>query len=105
MNRWSEVTGTVATRGGAIIILLLINITGWVITIHLIHHGEASTPVAASLISTFSGFSGALLLALKGSSETSASATSGPSGSTASVSDSAARVAAPPASDASGSKS
>jgi hypothetical protein len=79
MVRWNEFLQSLSTRGGAVFLLTVIFGIGTAVSMHLIHHGEASSPLAASLMSTFAGFSGALLLALKGSSDSTATV-SGPSG-------------------------
>lgn len=80
MSRWNSFLASLSTRGGAIFVLLVLSFTGFGITIHLIHHNEASGQIAAGLITTLGNFTGALLLALKGSSETSATATVSPGG-------------------------
>lgn len=80
MVKWNEFLQSLGTRGGAIFLLTLIFLGGMFFSLHLIHHGEAASPLAASLMSTFAGFSGALLMALKGSSDSTATV-SGPSGS------------------------
>src|SRR5271154_815494 len=79
MVKWNEFLTSLGTRGGAIFILTLIFVGSMCFALHLIHHGESSSPLAASLISTFAGFSGALLMALKGSSDSTATVT-GPGG-------------------------
>ena len=86
MSRWQNFLNSLSTRGGAIFLLTVIFGTGVCVIIHLIHHGEAGGQLAAQLVGTFSGFSGALLLALKGSSESSATASSGPGGPTVTAS-------------------
>jgi len=84
---WTNFLNSLATRGGAIFLLTAIFATGVCVSIHLIHHGEAGGQLAATLMGSFSSFSGALLLALKGSSESSATATTGPSGTSVTVGD------------------
>jgi hypothetical protein len=84
MGRWSQAwnnfLSTLATRGGAIFILLVLSLTGFGITLHIIHHGESDSMAAAGLITTVGNFTGALLLALKGSSETTSTAIVSPEG-------------------------
>jgi len=71
---------SLATRGGAILILLILSGVSVGVTLHIIHHGEDSSMLAAGLVSTLGNFTGALLLALKGSSESSSTATISPGG-------------------------
>jgi hypothetical protein len=77
---WTNFLNSLATRGGAIFILMVLSLTGFGITLHIIHHGEDSSMVAAGLVTTLGNFTGALLLALKGSSETTSTATVSPGG-------------------------
>jgi len=69
MQRFQAFLNSLATRGGAILVLLILSLTGFAITLHIIHHGEDTSMVAAGLVTTLGNFTGALLLALKGSSE------------------------------------
>ena len=92
MKLWDNFLSSLGTRGGAIFLLTCIFIVGACLSIHLIHHGEAASPLAASLMSTFSGFAGALLLALKGT-QTDSATVSGPGGTaTASTAPTASRA-------------
>jgi hypothetical protein len=68
-SRWTNFLNSLATRGGAIVILLALSGVWVGVTLHIIHHNEDSSMVAAGLVSTLGNFTGALLLALKGSSE------------------------------------
>jgi hypothetical protein len=69
MNSWKNFLDSLGTRGGAILLLLLCSILLGSGVMHVLHHGDLGD--AASLIrSTFAGFVGALLLALKTSSDT-----------------------------------
>jgi hypothetical protein len=88
MSRWQNFLNSLSTRGGAIFLLFLVCLTGIFVILHMIHHGEDGSMFAGVVISTFSSFSGALLLALKGSSESTASASTGPEGTKVTVSDS-----------------
>jgi hypothetical protein len=61
MNTWRNLVDSLSSRGGSILILLIITTVLGVMVVH--HSGE--TGEAASLIrNSFSGFSGALLMAL-----------------------------------------
>ncbi len=86
MSGWMGFLNSLSTRGGAIFMLVLINFVGVGVTMHLIHHGEAAGALGASLMTGFSNFQGALLMALKGSSDSTASVTSNSTGTTAQVS-------------------
>lgn len=63
MNRWAQFLDSLASRGGNIAILLLATGGLFGACVHLLHHGDKSE-VATVILSTFSGFSGALLNAL-----------------------------------------
>ncbi len=80
MDRWNKFLSSLATRGGAIFVLLVLSGAGFAITLHIIHAGEDTSMVAAGLVTTLGNFTGALLLALKGSSESSATASVSPEG-------------------------
>jgi len=61
MNFWRNFVDSISSRGGSILILLLITM---VLGVMVLRHG-GDTGEAASLIrNSFSGFSGALLMAL-----------------------------------------
>ena len=84
---WTNFLNSLATRGGAIFLLFMINVIGTAVIMHLIHHNEAAGALGAVITTTFGNFSGALLIALKGSSESNATATTGPSGTSVTVGD------------------
>jgi len=88
MSRWQNFLNSLSTRGGAIFLLFAISIAGMSVIVHMVHHQEESSMFAGAILSTFSSFSGALLLALKGSSESTATASTGPEGTKVTVSDS-----------------
>lgn len=79
-SKWTNFLNSLATRGGAIFILMMLSLIGFGITIHIIHHGDDNNMIAAGLVTTLGNFTGALLLALKGSSETTSTATVSPEG-------------------------
>jgi hypothetical protein len=67
MNRiitaWQDFADTLNTRGGTIGLLFIATVLlGWGV-VHVMHHGDQGQ-AAAVIISTFSSFTGALLLAL-----------------------------------------
>ena len=66
-SRLTSFLSALSTRGGAILILTILSVVGFGITLHIIHHNEDGSMLAAGLVSTVSNFTGALLLALKGS--------------------------------------
>lgn len=98
MSRLLNFFNALATRGGAIFVLIvMVGMDMW-ITLHLIHYGEDTSMMAGGLIAMLSGFGGALLLALKGSSDSTATTTTTPDGTTtskASSGDAGASVTAP----------
>lgn len=97
MKTWQDFLNSLSTRGGAILILMILSLVGFGITLHIIHHTEDGNMMfAAGLITTVGNFTGALLLALKGSSENTSTATVGADGATTvRVSDRVAATAAP----------
>jgi hypothetical protein len=80
MGKWLQFLNSLATRGGAIFILLILVLSVDVGAFILHLRGEISIQALIGILSN-SGVMGALLLALKGSSDSSASASVGPSGS------------------------
>jgi FtsH-binding integral membrane protein len=76
MGHWVKFLETLSTRGGAILLLLIMNGVGVFVAMHLIHHNEMSSTAATTLLASFSGFNGALLIALKVTADSSASVTS-----------------------------
>jgi len=94
-SRWQNFLNSLSTRGGAIFLLFVLSLIGFFITLHIVHHNEDQSMFAAGLIATVSNFTGALLLALKGSSESVSSASISPNGATqVTVSDSTASTSA-----------
>lgn len=63
MNAWAKFLDSLGSRGGNIFILLLATGGLFLAAIHMLHHGDKSE-IATVILSTFSGFSGALLNAL-----------------------------------------
>ena len=63
MNAWAKFLDSLGSRGGNIFILLMANFGLFVAAMHMLHHGDKSE-IATVILSTFSGFSGALLNAL-----------------------------------------
>ena len=67
MKRWQDFLDSLSTRGGNIFVLTVIFSVMAGLVLHVLHHGsDSSSPIATVLISTFSGFSGALLTMLSG---------------------------------------
>lgn len=65
MNRWHDFLDSLATKGGNLLILVFCCIllgAAWMASYHL----SQSPDVHAALMATFTGFTGALLGALKG---------------------------------------
>lgn len=63
MDRWAKFLDSLGSRGGNIFILLLATGGLFGAAVHMLHHGDKSE-IATVILSTFSGFSGALLNAL-----------------------------------------
>ncbi len=67
MDRWQKWLNSIATPGGNLLVLSLFVIALLTVVIFEIHHGLEGQ-VQTVVLSTFSGFSGALLQALRGRS-------------------------------------
>jgi hypothetical protein len=65
MKWWEEFADTLNTRGGTIALLFMSCVGLFFGVMHVMHHGDTGQ-AAAVIISTFSGFTGALLVALTG---------------------------------------
>lgn len=63
MKTWAAFLDSLGTRGGNILILLAATGGLFLAALHIMHHTDKSE-VATVVLSTFSGFSGALLNAL-----------------------------------------
>jgi len=63
IDAWSELADSLNTRGGTIALLFVSCVGLFFGLMHVMHHGD-SGQAAAVLISTFSAFTGALLIAL-----------------------------------------
>jgi hypothetical protein len=80
MARWNAFLTSLSTRGGAIFLLMMINAVGVGVTVLLIFKGYFVTALAATISTVLGNYNGALLMALKGSSDSTA-IVSGPGGS------------------------
>src|SRR4029077_17516729 len=69
MQTWQAWLNSLATRGGAILILLYLVMLGIGVTILAVHKGWDNSMIIGGMIASLGNFSGALLLALKGSSD------------------------------------
>lgn len=68
METWKNFVDSLASRGGAILVLLFGTLILGCMVIHVMHHGDVGE--SASMIrNSFAGFSGALLVALTTSSK------------------------------------
>lgn len=63
MRIWDDFLDSLATRGGSIFMLSFFFFILGALMYHVLHHGD-NDQVATVIISTFSGFGGALLTAL-----------------------------------------
>lgn len=61
MNFWRNFVDSISSRGGSILILLVITM---VLGIMVLRHGQDTGEAASLIRNSFSGFSGALLMAL-----------------------------------------
>ena len=69
MQTWQAWLNSLATRGGAILILLFLVLLNITVTVYVVHKGWDSSMMIGSMIAGLGAFMGALLLALKGSSD------------------------------------
>ena len=69
MSRWTAFLNSLATRGGAILILLGLTCLSVAVTLFVVWRGWDTSMVIGGLISSLGNFTGALLLGLKGSSD------------------------------------
>jgi hypothetical protein len=66
LEGWQKFLDSLATKGGNLFVLSLFVASLLLLVLHVLHRGGGSDPVTTVLLSTFSGFSGALLAALTG---------------------------------------
>lgn len=66
MHRWEQFLNSLATRGGNIFLLAVFVLMLGGLVLHTLHHAEINTEVKTVVLSTFSGFTGALIAALQG---------------------------------------
>lgn len=67
MLKWQNFLNSLATPGGNLFALLLCVAAFTALVVHILHHGDDERVVTV-ILSTFSGFTSALLLALRGRS-------------------------------------
>lgn len=65
MERWHIFLDSLASRGGAIFVLILANVALLGVIFYFAKHDELSAAIATLIGQTFGNFSGALLFALK----------------------------------------
>lgn len=65
MKRWHIFLESLATRGGAIFVLIIANAALLAVVIYFAKHNELSGVIATLIGQTFGNFSGALLLGLR----------------------------------------
>lgn len=65
MAKWQTFLNSLSTPGGNLLLLCIFVASLLTLVIHVLHHGD-NGQVATVILSTFSGFSGALLQALRG---------------------------------------
>lgn len=68
MTSWHSFLDSLATRGGNIFCLIVINVALAMLVYHVLHHNEVGAATATVILSTFSNFTGALMMALTGGS-------------------------------------
>ncbi len=66
MQTWHDFLESLATRGGNLFLLVLFVAVLGFLVFHTLHHPEVNGEVKTVILTTFSGFTGALLGALRG---------------------------------------
>src|SRR5579864_4157708 len=69
MQTWQAWLNSLATRGGAVLILLALVLIDICVTLFIVAKGWDGNMLIGGMIAGIGGFTGALLLALKGSSD------------------------------------
>lgn len=67
MQKWQAFLNSISTPGGNLLLLAVFVSCLLGLVLHVLHHGD-DNQVTTVILSTFSGFSGALLQALRGRS-------------------------------------
>jgi hypothetical protein len=67
MDSWQKFLNSISTPGGNLMLLVLFVASLLGLVLHVLHHGDEGQ-VQTVILTTFSGFSGALLQALRGRS-------------------------------------
>ena len=65
MNSWKLWLDSLASKGGNICTLLLVNVLLGCALVHVLHHSEINAEARALVLSSFSGAFGALLFSLQ----------------------------------------
>ena len=65
MDKWTQWLNSLASKGGNILTLLLVNILLGSALVHVLHHTEINAEARALVLSSFSGAFGALLFSLQ----------------------------------------
>lgn len=65
METWQKFLNSISTPGGNLLLLAVFVSTLLGLVLHVLHHGDTGQ-VQTVILATFSGFSGALLQALRG---------------------------------------
>jgi hypothetical protein len=69
MQAWQAFLNSIATRGGAVLILLFLVMLDISVTLCVVWKGWDSSTMVGAMVAGLGAFTGALLLALKGSSD------------------------------------
>jgi hypothetical protein len=65
MQKWQQFLNSISTPGGNLLLLAFYVAALLALVIHVLHHAD-NGQIVTVILSTFSGFSGALLQALRG---------------------------------------
>lgn len=65
MDKWSAFLNSLASKGGNILVLLVVSAFLGVAVLHVIHAGETAGAAGNLIVSSFAGAFGALLLSLQ----------------------------------------
>jgi len=65
-SSWERFLNSLATRGGNILVLLILWLVMGMLVYHVLHHAEINGEAKTVVLTTFSGFTGALIAVLQG---------------------------------------
>ena len=65
MEKWRLWLDSLASKGGNVLVLFVVNILLGIALVHVLHHAEGNAEARALVLSSFSGAFGALLFSLQ----------------------------------------